>query len=134
MNKKAIAIQNDMNVLVSTLADACAAVTAAQGSGRSLLLVTEPEACARLGPQYLFEMARQAGFDGETVGALIDCGSDAGYAMLALRVGWKDLHLTGTPDTVERIAQMIEATGGRFHANLPPNLKKTAGLAVDQSR
>ncbi len=123
-----------MSVLVSTLAVARATVAAAQDSDQTLLLVTEPGACARLGPGYLLEMVRQAGFDGETVGALIDCGADAGYAMLAIRVGWKDLHLTGTPDTVERIAQMTEAAGGRFHANLPPNLDKPAGLAVDQSR
>ena len=134
MNKKAIAFENDNRVLVSTLADACAAVASAKDLDQTLLLVTEPGACARLGPEYLLKMVRQAGFDGETMNALINCGSDAGYAMLALRVGWKDVHLTGAPETVDRIAQMAEAAGARFHADLPPNLEKPAGLAVDQSR
>jgi hypothetical protein len=135
MNKKVNAFKiDDLVTVVSSCDEARAAVTAAQLQGQTLLLVTEPDACASLGPGYLLEMVRQAGLDGATAKALIDCGSDAGYAMLALRLGWKDVHLSGTPETVDRVAQMTEAAGGRFHVDLPSNLEKPAGLAVDQSR
>lgn len=123
-----------MNLIVSHLAEARAAVAAARRQGQPLLLVTEPGACARLGPGYLLEMMCQAGCDGTTARALIDCGPDAGFAMLALRLGWKDIHLSGTPETTKRIAQMIEAAGARFHAVLPPDLETPARLAVDQSQ
>ncbi|MBC6440475.1 MAG: hypothetical protein GDA49_08745 [Rhodospirillales bacterium] len=100
--------------------------------GRPILLVTAPEACARLGPAYLLAMMRQAGADGDIVAALIDCGPDAGYAMLALRVGWRDLHLTGSADTLDRVAAMAEAVGGTLHRSLPEAFDLSTGGPVDQ--
>jgi hypothetical protein len=132
MNKKATTFETAAAVTVTSLAEAKTVIAVAQRLGRPLILLTEPGACARVGPGYLLEMMRQAGCDDETLCAVLDCGEDAGYAMLALRLGWKDLHLTGDPDTIERIRQMIQAAGGRFHADLPPSLAAANGAAVDQ--
>ncbi len=105
--------------VVETLEEARAAVVQARRCDREILLVTGPGACARLGPGYLLEMMRQAGADTPCARALIDCGGDAGYAMLALRLGWRDIHLNGEPSIVARIADMTRACGGTFHHELP---------------
>ena len=105
--------------VVETLEEARAAVEDAQRHDREILLVTAPGACARLGPAYLLEMVRQAGAGTPSVHALIDCGPDAGYAMLALRLGWRDIHLKGEPSIVARIADMTRTCGGTFHDELP---------------
>ncbi len=94
-------------------------VDEARRHDRAILLVTEPGACARLGPGYLLEMMRQAGAGGDGVRMLIDCGPDAGYAMLALRLGWREIHVTGEPPVVARIADMTRSLGGTFHHELP---------------
>lgn len=119
--------------MIANLTEARAVVAVARRHRQQLLLLTEPGACARVGPGYLLEMTRQAGCEGETVRALLDCGEDAGYAMLALRLGWTELHLTGDPNTIDSIAQMTHAVGGRFHADLPKSLTSAGGVAVDQS-
>lgn len=115
-------------VIVRTLAEARRAVAVAQRLGRPVVLLTEPGAQAWHGPGYLLEMVRQAG----ARHAVIDCGGDAGTAMLALRVGWRDLHLSGTADIVSRIAAMVGLAGGRFHAALPPALDLSAVGPVDE--
>lgn len=105
--------------VVETLEEARTAVAEARRCDREILLVTAPGACARLGPGYLLEMVRQAGAGTPFVHALIDCGPDAGYAMLALRLGWRDIHFKGEPSIVTRIADMTRACGGTFHHELP---------------
>jgi len=105
-------------VLVRTLEDARRVVAAARRLDRPVLLLTEPGAQAWHGPAYLIEMVRQAG----ATRAVIDCEEDAGTAMLALRVGWSELHLRGNPDTVARVAAMAAAGGGRLHPRLPAAL------------
>ena len=105
--------------VVETLDEARAVVDEAKERNHSILLVTEPGACARLGPGYLFEMMRQAGADGERVRMLIDCGPDPGYAMLALRLGWREIHFKAEPSIVTRIADMTQSLGGIFHHELP---------------
>jgi hypothetical protein len=115
-------------VLVRTLAEARRATAAAQRHECPVLLLTEPGAQARLGPGYLLEMVHQAG----AARALLDCGGDAGTAMLALRLGWRDLHLGGAADTVARVAAMAEAAGCCFHANLPAAFDLSACGPVDE--
>ena len=110
--------------VVETLEEARTAVVDARQCGQEILLVTAPGACARLGPGYLLEMMRQAGAGTPSVRALIDCGPDAGYAMLALRLGWRDIHLKGEPSIVARIADMTKACGGTFHHELPAPRKE----------
>ena len=105
--------------VVTCLDEARRVVDEARQRGLAILLVTEPGACARTGPGYLFEMMRQAGADGDRVRMLIDCGPDPGYAMLALRLGWREIHVTGEPPAVASIADMTRSLGGTFHHELP---------------
>jgi len=114
---------------VGSLAEARRALAAARRLGRDLLLVTAPDAHASLGPAYLLEMMRQAGAGAAT----IDCGEEPGIAMLALRIGWRDIHLRGEPDGVERVAQMVRAAGGRFREALPAALDLAAAGPVDEA-
>lgn len=119
-------------VVVRDPAEARQVVEVARRLGRPVLLLTEPGAHVWLGPPYLLEMMRQAGADGDAIGALIDCGRDAGSAMQALRVGWRELHMTGNPDTVRRVAEMTAAAGGRFHECLPAALTLDGSVPVDE--
>ena len=105
--------------MVETLDEALVVVDEARKRNHPILLVTEPGACARLGPGYLFEMMRQAGAGCKQVRMLIDCGPDPGYAMLALRLGWREIHLEAEPSIVARIADMTRSLGGTFHHELP---------------
>ena len=115
------------------LAEARAVVAAARRLGRPVTLVNEPGAHAWLGPGYLLEMVRQAGADGRDAVAALDCGEDAGFAMLALRVGWRDLHLAGNADAVVRVSAMTGRAGGRFHAVLPDALTLAPGESADEA-
>lgn len=115
-------------VTVRTLEQARRTVAAARGRGCAVLLLTEPGAHAWHGPGYLKAMMDQAG----AARAVIDCGDDAGAAMLALRLGWRELHMTGPADTVARIAAMTAAAGARFHARLPESLDLGALGPVDE--
>lgn len=103
-------------ILFATPQEACRAAAVARALDMAIMLVTADEACARLGPGYLLAAVRRAGGPP----ALIDCGTDAGWAMLALRLGWRDLHLAAPPPTVRRLAGMAAACGARLHRTLPP--------------
>lgn len=103
-------------ILFATPQQACRAVAIARALGTAIMLVTAGGACARLGPGYLLAAVRRAGGPP----ALIDCGGDAGWAMLALRLGWRDLHLAAPPATVRRLAEMAAACGAHLHRRLPP--------------
>ena len=102
-------------VLFATAQQAQSAVASGSALGMAVTLVTAAGACARLGPGYLLEAVHRAG----RPPALLDCGSDPGWAMLALRLGWRDLHLAGPSQAGERIAAMAAACGARFHPALP---------------
>ncbi len=115
-------------ILVETLAQAGRAMAVARRLQRAVLLLTAPGAQASLGPAYLLEMMRQAGADR----ALIDCGQDAGTALLALRLGWRDLYLAGPQDTAARVAAIAKASGATFHDRLPPAFDLAACPPVDE--
>ncbi len=104
---------------VSSLDETNSAIERAEQRGKPLLLVTGSGACARLGPGYLLEMMHAAGVDGKKIRMVINCGSDAGYALLAIRLGWRELHISGNPDTCRRVREMIESIGGVFHDAIP---------------
>ena len=128
-NNKANTFQIDpLAVTVRDLPGARRTVDAARRLGCAVLLLTEPGAHAWHGPGYLKAMLEQAG----AARAVLDCGDDAGAAMLALRLGWRELHMTGPADTVARIVAMTAAAGSRFHAQLPESLDLGALGPVDE--
>jgi hypothetical protein len=82
------------------------------------VLLTPPGAAAYAGVAYLKALVGRApGLD-----AIVDCGHEAGFAMAAIRAGWRDIHLAGDPDIVAKIDDMANRIGGRLHRTLPPAL------------
>ena len=86
--------------------------------GARPLLLTAPGAAAYAGVAYLMEMAALA----PELDAVIDCGSEAGLAMAAIRVGWRDLHFAGDEVVLAKIGDMLDQVGGRLHRDLPAAL------------
>ncbi len=97
---------------------------AARSSAQPTLL-TPPGAAAYAGVAYLKQLAGNA----QGLEAIIDCGDDAGLAMAAIRVGWRDLHLDGDPEILAKVDNMLGQVGGHLHRTLPPALD--LGTAAD---
>lgn len=130
MNSKEKTFEKDLPaVTVRTLDEARRVVAAARRLDRPVLLLTEAGAEAWHGPGYLKAMMDHAG----AVRAVLDCGDDPATAMLAIRLGWSEIHMTGPTETVERIAGMIVAVGGRFLDRLPESLDVGALGPVDEA-
>jgi hypothetical protein len=81
-------------------------------------LLTPPGAAAYAGVAYLRAMVAAA----PELEAIIDCGAAPGHAMAAVRAGWREVHLTGKPDILARIEEMLDEVGGHLHRRLPPAL------------
>ena len=100
--------------------------------GMCPLLLTAPGAAAYAGVAYLKEMATLA----PELDAVIDCGSEAGLAMAAIRVGWRDLHVAGDEVVLTKIGDMLDQVGGRLRRDLPPALDLGAaddpGVALER--
>lgn len=89
------------------------------GATRPLVL-TAPGAQAYAGVTYLWAMtapARERGLE-----VRIDCGADAGFAMAAIRTGWRDLHMSGDSTVLDKINDMTSQVGGTLHRSRPSSL------------
>ena len=99
---------------VSSLAEARAVLAA--GSGATVVLVSPPGAAASLGVAFfaaLVDAARDE-FPGSAIEAVMDCGADPGWALSALRMGFKAIVLRGDPRTRSRVAAIARAMGARL--------------------
>src|SRR5918911_1980607 len=95
-------------IIVHSLAQAIAALTAAAEAGRAIALTSPPNAGIYAGPGWFRELARAAS---EAVPearfiAILDCGEDAGAAMAAVRAGVKAIVFTGRSDVAARLADI----------------------------
>ena len=82
------------------------------------IVLTPPGAHAYAGVAYLWAMtepARDRGLD-----VLIDCSDDAGFAMSALRVGWRQLLMAGDAAELDKIDDMVTQVGGTLRRSRPP--------------
>ncbi len=82
------------------------------------VVLTPPGAQAYAGVAYLWAMtapARAAGLE-----VRIDCGGDAGFAMAAIRTGWRHLHMSGVDAMLAKIEDMVGQVGGTLYRSLPP--------------
>lgn len=82
------------------------------------MLLTPPGAAAYAGVRYLKVLVDRA----PDCAALLDCGTEPGFAMAAMRAGWRDIHLAGEQVVLEKIEGMLNQIGGRLHRALPPAL------------
>jgi hypothetical protein len=105
--------------IVRSLAEARAALA----EGGPVALVSPPGAAAYMGVGFfraLIEAAR-AEFPGVAIEAVIDCGDAAGFALSALRTGFKTVVLRGDPRARARVAAIAHSVGARVLARPPGN-------------
>jgi hypothetical protein len=99
-----------------------AALSAARDLNQPLLLLTAPGAAAAVGADVLKVMVDDAAalVPGATFDVLIDCGSQPGTAMSALRAGWRHLAFQGDAVVQPKIADLARQLGAVLETALPP--------------
>ena len=101
-----------------------AALEAAAAIDRRVTLVTPPNGATSAGPEVYFEMiqAGRADVPQASADAIVDCGSDAGTVMRALRCGWRTLRYSGDRATHAKLAEMANQLGGTIERALPATI------------
>ncbi len=105
--------------VVASLAEARAVL--AEAAGRPVVLVSPPNAAAYLGVGFIWalvEVAR-AEFPGAAIESVMDCGDAPGFALSALRTGFKAVVLRGEPRARARVAAIARAMGARLLSRPP---------------
>ena len=99
-----------------------AALTAARDLDQTVLLLTAPGAVAAVGPDVLKAMVEDAAaaVPSARFEALIDCGSQPGIAMGALRAGWRHLVFQGDAAVQPKIADLARQHGAVLETSAPP--------------
>src|SRR5438067_1322522 len=100
-------------IIFHTLAHAVAALGAAAEAGRAVVLTSPPDAGIYAGPGWFREVLRAAreAVPAAQSSALLDCGSDAGAAMAAIRAGVEAVVFAGRADVAARLADIAEQSG-----------------------
>jgi hypothetical protein len=103
---------------VNSLGEARAAAKAAASRGVALTLVSPPGAAAYLGIGFFWALVEEvrAEFPAVRVDAVMDCGDDPGWALAALRVGFRSIILGGNRRAHARVALIARAMGARLLA------------------
>ena len=100
-------------LIAHTAGHMTAAFGAARATGRAVLVRSAEGAAATLGAGVfaaMVEDARQAA-PGAEVLAVLDCGTDAGAAMNAIRLGLPAIRLDAAADIMAKIRDMADAAG-----------------------
>jgi hypothetical protein len=111
-------------VIVHSLADACAALRAAEALGVPLCLRSAVGAAGYAGPGWWREMvaAAVAGFPGVAVTASLDCADAPGDALAAVRAGARLIRLEAPRRVRAAVAAMAAAAGARLDDDRAPAL------------
>jgi len=107
---------NTPAIVVHSLAHAVATLSAAAEAGRSVTLLSAPDAGIYAGPGW-FGALVAAARDAEPAAqctALLDCGDDAGAAQAAIRAGIEGVIFTGRADVAERLGDIAGQRGVRL--------------------
>ncbi len=101
-------------IIVHSLAEARAAVSAAAGLGVPVTLASAPEAAGYLGALWFRELVAMVSEERPEVrvNAVLDCGDQPGHVMAALRQGLKRVRFTGpktTAATLRSLASQYDA-------------------------
>jgi delta 1-pyrroline-5-carboxylate dehydrogenase len=111
-------------IIVHSLAQAIAALTAALKAGRPVVLASAPGAGSYVGPGWfgaLVAAAREALPDAR-FSTLLDCGDDVGAALAAIRSEIEGVVFTGRADVARRLADIGHQHGVRFVTDRPAAL------------
>ena len=106
-------------IIIHSLAQAIAALTAAARAGRPVALASAPNAGSYVGPGWfgaLVVAAREA-VPGARFSALLDCGDDVGAALAAIRSEIEGVVFTGRADVARRLADIAAQHGVRFETD-----------------
>ncbi len=108
-------------IIIHSLFQATAALTASARAGRPVALVSAPDAGGYVGPGWfntLVGEARKAVPDARC-SSLLDCGENVGAALAAIRAGVEGVIFTGRPDVADRFADIAWQHGVRFETKRP---------------
>ena len=108
-------------IIIYSLAQAIAALTAAVRAGRPVVLASAAGAGSYTGPGWfgaLIGAIREAVPDGR-FSALLDCGDDVGAALAAIRSEIEGVVFTGRTDVARRLADIARQHGVRFVTDRP---------------
>jgi acyl-CoA reductase-like NAD-dependent aldehyde dehydrogenase len=111
----------DPVILIHSLAQAIAALSAAARSGCPVVLASGPSAGGYAGPGWfgsIIAAARQA-VPGARFSAFLDCGDNVGAALGAIRAEVEGVIFTGRPDVARRLADIAQQHGVRFETDRP---------------
>ncbi len=100
-------------ILFHSLDHAHAAVAAAADLNIPITLQSAPGVAAYAGVGFLTAVVDEAGVSD----AVIDCGTDAGTAMAALRAGWKRLMFMGDAAMAAKLTDMAGQVGATVGAS-----------------
>jgi phage terminase large subunit-like protein len=108
-------------IIVHTLAQAIAALSAAARAGCTVVLVSAPDAGGYVGPGWFKAMVAAAR---ETVAdalccSLLDCGDSVGAALAAIRAEVEGVIFIGRPDAAHRLADIARQHSVRFETKRP---------------
>jgi hypothetical protein len=100
-------------IIVHSLADAQAALTAAAGLGAAVTIESAAGAGAYAGPLWFKALVAEAqrAHPAATTTAVLDCADEPGTALAALRAGLSRVRFTGPEETRRRLAEIAEALG-----------------------
>jgi hypothetical protein len=108
-------------IVIHSLEQAIAALTAATRARRLIVLVSEPDAGGYVGPGWfgaLVAAAREAVPDAR-FSALLDCSESVGAALAAIRAEVEGVIFTGRADVARRLADIAAQHGVRFETERP---------------
>jgi hypothetical protein len=108
-------------IVVHSLAHATAALKAAAGAGRPVVLASAPGAGGYVGPGWFREVvatAREA-VPEASFSSWLDCGDDRGAALAAIRSQVEGVVFTGPADVARRLADIAGQHGVRFVTKRP---------------
>jgi len=107
--------------IVASLEAARAALGAARTAQSAITLVSPPGSAANLGIGYFWALieAATAEFPDVAIAAVMDCGDEPGWALAALRTGFKSVALGGDRRARDRVAAIARKLGARVLARPP---------------
>ena len=115
---------NGPAVVVRSLAEAEAALTAAAALGRPVTLLSAENAAASVGPRWFAALVAEARarHPEAEVSAILDCGDGPGSVAAALRLGFTRIRYAGRGRAAEAVAAMAAERGATLLSRRPPAL------------
>ena len=117
------------DIIVHTLAEARAALTAAAEAGRPIVLWSPADAVRSMGAAYFLTVIRLAREEVPAASsrAVLDCGDAPGLALAALQAGAEAVRLTSSADVRAKVADIAAKLGSTVETG-------TSSAALDLSR